>query len=1151
MSKLSSVIQVKPRFSRSINIERDKQASSLEGYVPTGRALDVIKRIAQGLEEPLNGRSFSITGPHGGGKSSLAILIKALTSGTDRHEYRVALELIRESDNRLANYWNSSFGSLENSKDGFAQAFVTASREPIKTTLLRAMRGVVENLRISQSEKSRYIKSLNDGDRGIIDVVKEVAAEYGLVIVIDEFGKNIEAFADSPAEADLFVLQSLAELSAGEKALPLLILTLQHLSFDEYIQGVGSAQKKEWAKIQGRFQDIPYVESSYQSRRLIASVFKAKNPSIAKRFKAWLDANSDLLNKAGLAEFSDQVETRATFPLHPLTLSVLPQLCSKYGQNERTLFSFLASKTRNSVVEFLEEQEYSSSGELPMVGLDRVYDYFLESSTTTISTSSTANRWIEIETRIRDAQGLDRLELKLLKSIGILNLVSSGGLIRASRDVLKLAVAESTAKVHSKIDSVLDKSLAKLESKGLVVYRSFADEFRVWQGSDFDLRAAVEQTRRTLSAKPLMEVLAGIVNLPPVVAGRNSQQFGILRVFQQRIYINSDSLADSQKIYDKESFDGQVLYVLASDLVEAESRIKEIKKPTLIISAPLSTRFQDLILEAASLENLISTKSDSELDWVAKREAIERLIYAKRQVQSEIEAAWILSGNWSVPLYPKLKLIREKGISANLSALCDLHFSKTPRVPNEMIARRELTGQGAKARRAVLECMLNSSQKENLGIEGYGPDRAIYDAVLLQTGIHQQNENGEWTFSKPRKKTWIPVWNEFEKILESSVDSKVNCQLFYDRLSTTPFGLKNGIIPILLNAFLIANKDEIALYEHGTLLLELDEPTLERLVKNPWNFSLRNYFLTSTSRSAFLIELIESFGISQVKPEQGFVNVVKALYREILSLSEFARKTKVLLGQDSIQVRDLFFEATEPDKLLFFDLPKALGFDPILPAGKYDAKVAKEFAKKLKGCFIEIKSIRQKLLDQLAKEISLSTATSSQIDKMRKQLQGQAENLDGRVIDASLRAFVSAIQRTSLSDEDWLENLSMVALEGKPPKTWIDDDLQKFSLRMTEIGGALNRLQALLYDRLSKHEDGFDAVRLTLTRPDGSETAKVLSISDSERLILEAASENILSELQDTFDGEDEAKTILLAFLATKLGKQEANLSPERKRKVR
>ena len=63
---------------------------------------------------------------------------------------------------------------------------------------------------------------------------------------------------------------------------------------------------------------------------------------------------------------------------------------------------------------------------------------------------------------------------------------------------------------------------------------------------------------------------------------------------------------------------------------------------------------------------------------------------------------------------------------------------------NKLINRRELTSQRAKARRELVEAMLERGSQARLGLEGYGPEVAM-GSVLEATGIHRQEE-GAWGF---------------------------------------------------------------------------------------------------------------------------------------------------------------------------------------------------------------------------------------------------------------------------------------------------------------------------------------------------------------------------------------------------------------------
>ena len=1132
--KLAHAIEIKSRFSSSINLERDTAKGSLSGYIPTGRALDVVRRLAHGVADSSLGRSISITGPHGGGKSSLAVFIDCLVSPNSSKEYKDAIALLKEFDTELSRYWIDSVKNLRGSSSGFYKAVATANREPIIVSLLRALQRATEEKSGPNSSLHKKINALDvEGDidpHTILSLVKELASIKPIIFVIDEFGKNLEAYVDSPAKGDPYILQALSELGQGSEALPIFIITLQHLSFDEYVQGTTVAQRREWAKIQGRFQDIPFIESALQSRRLVASVFTQKDSSIKIRYKKWLDAHKSLINESGLGDIAKSSDTLSAFPLDPLTLAVLPPLCSRYGQNERTLFSFLASKEKSSVASYMVEKEFNKTGELEFIGLDRVYDYFLESASTLLSTSTTASRWLEIETRIRDAQGLTQEEMKVLKSIGILNLISSGGALRATKSVLKLTLADTTLSL-AQLEKKANKILEKLEEKGLVVYRAFADEFRIWQGSDFDLRTAVEIARKSISQTPLHQLLNEVSDLGPVVAARVSQDKGVLRVFSQ---VFADLNKDTSSITQiDEHIDGVVVFSTSADSDLKNLGFEHFKKPIVVLIPQDLDLLHDIALEVTAIHQVLNQSAEQGLDWVARKELIERYVVVKQKLQEVTSTAWLSSSQWFC-VAPKLqKLDSAKGLSSALSVVTDLVYSKTPRVSNEMIARRELTGQGAKARRTLLDSIRTSSNKEAFGIAGFGPDRAIYEAVFRSTGLHSFTKSGGWQITRPTDPLWAEIWDVINNLVDGATKERVSVSEMQSELSRAPYGLKEGVLPLLSFAVLTSRKNDLAIYEHGSLILDLDDAVLERLAKNPANFTLRNYAAKSKSRSLYLNEIVNAFGISNADTEDTFIQIVKALYREMYALNPYAKNTKATLSKESVAIRQAFLTASEPDRLLFEQIPQIIGVAPIYPETKLTASDASSLALSIAEFFRELKSAYPRLLEAIRKSIAEATSTNGELVSMRKQLQGQATNLEGRVLDKSLHSFVVAIQREELSNQEWLENLAMVTLDGTPARSWNDEDINLFSVKIYEMGGALKRLQALLYDRLSKNETPFEAIRITMTHPDGSEVVDVVSITEQEKVQISNVMGSVTEQLESMFGSSSAGKSALLAWLTS------------------
>ncbi|MXZ99366.1 MAG: hypothetical protein F4Z23_10050, partial [Acidimicrobiaceae bacterium] len=140
MPTLADCIEVSGRFARSANLERDlARPEPLEGYVLTARGLDVVERIATAAAAGSAGGAWSLTGPYGSGKSSLALLLDAAFGGRSKLR-RAALGLVdgtSAATGDLIRRAHRRHGTLDR---GFNRALVTATREPLARTVARALR---------------------------------------------------------------------------------------------------------------------------------------------------------------------------------------------------------------------------------------------------------------------------------------------------------------------------------------------------------------------------------------------------------------------------------------------------------------------------------------------------------------------------------------------------------------------------------------------------------------------------------------------------------------------------------------------------------------------------------------------------------------------------------------------------------------------------------------------------------------------------------------------------------------------------------------------------------------------------------------------------------------------------------------------------
>ncbi|MGN9915363.1 hypothetical protein [Micromonospora palomenae] len=1123
---LASRVEVRTHFSRSANLERD-HGQPITDYIPTARAREVLRRVIAGIGDASAGRALSITGTYGTGKSSLALFLDALL-GTPSLAQDSADEVLSAIDPALHEAAVVARSSLPGAAILCASA--TAQREPVTETLLRALKIAVGRLpephRMSKA-CTRILAAAPSPDLEILPLLDGLAREHAVLLIIDEFGKNLEEFVTTGGrDADLFVLQSIAEWTADPRHHPVMLLTLQHLAFAEY--DADGARGREWSKIQGRFVDIPYVETPTETQALIASVHSTTLPEVID----WSGGCSRDLDRIGVADLL-HIDPAEMYPLHPTLVAALPALCSRYGQNERTLFSFLAGPDAHAVPSFLVSTPLPSRGQLPSVRLHHAYDFFLASAATMLAASPNASRWIEIETRLRDTAGLTEPELKVLKTIGVLNLVAVGGSLRASRSLVRVAVLDGHRSTGS--PDAVDKVLDSLVVRGLLTYREFADEYRVWSGSDYDLKGGVELARRRVLTEPPAALLNRVRPQVPAVAARHSQEFGVLRVFA-RYFLDATGTVPPLSGQD---YDGLVLLAADSTVqTHVHPAIAEIAKSRPVVVGLVDEESLEALVAAArdlaAHQDALKQAETSDVDWVARRELAERAAAVAARLDAAVEAAygvgargvsWYKVGDESEASAHLINIaaMRPKGartLAAVLSDMCDERYPLTPQVRNEMLSRRALTSQGAKARRDLLEAMIEHPGQPRCGIDGYGPERAMYEAVLARTGIHRQNAAGEWEFGAPAKAEaglgYAPAWRAIADALEEFPSAGVPLTDLYARLMAPPIGLKEGPIPVLLAAALIESADTVAIYENGTFLTRLDTPAVERLIRNPELFTLRKYAI-SGMRAAITGRLGETLGTRSFGRGQrvgAVVGVAGVLLGRARALPLFAQRTRVL-SDEAKAARSALFSASDPEELLFEALPQAVGAVRVITKSPR-ADDVETYVAAVVGALDELRALYPALRDGLIALIGSELAVSGNTGQIRQALQARFRPLQATPLESSLQTILHALVQEALDDDDWAEYVGMLLLN-KPPQSWTDEDAEAARTRATQLCQQLRHVESIHFDRRGRDATSEDmtALRIGMTRANGEDISKVVHIHSGSLVDLDKVVTGALAEVED------------------------------------
>ncbi len=1141
---LANLFSLRRRYTRSVNIERDLTSlDGLDGYVPTARALEVLGRIALAQAQEGVSRAWTLTGVYGTGKSAFAHFAASLYGPADDVIRRRAIAILRAEANaaQLVKHFKRFAPEA-----GFVRAVAVGRREPIAQTVVRAlMRGtrefwsnrtgrrplVLEHLRqLELSLTAAPARAAGLAPGNIAELVADVsrASQTGLLLVVDELGKALEFAVHSGMSGDMHLLQELAELSADRRGSPVFVIGLLHQAYSEYGYGLTRLERGDWEKIQGRFEDVPFADSGEQTLRVVGRVIEpvVGNPlypaveRVAKQWESYVRRDQH----SYIADTMPAARIAAFYPLHPIAALILPSLCAKYAQNDRSLFTFLTSNEPNSLARFLLETIAPSVGPtdavaLPMLKLPRVYDYFVDSAGSGMVARPQFQRWAEIHSVIRDAAGLSEDELEALKVVGTLNLVGSSGPIRASKALCVAALLDrpGDAEEMQRWGSVLEN----LHVRGVLTYRQQVDEYRLWEGSDFDVEEAVREYAAT-DHRPIAEILTSAMPLSPIVAQRHSYRTGTLRFFERHYVSTTEELATMSLAWPES--DGVVAYWTGDVFPATAPPATTLEgRPLVVIPSTALAPLKAAALEYAALVAIDQTYTALQADGVARREVRQRLTMAQRAIADAIHLAFSIDDGRS--FWAAGEHHNSKNLGVLLSELCDACYHKGPVLWNELVNRRELTSQGARARRELLEALLVNTAKPRLGLMGDGPEVSMYASVLLNTGIHREEESRQefpssrdavestWVVSPPRDAGVAAVWSAVEAFCLQATTEPRSIDELYRMIEAPPYGVKRGIIPVILAAVLIYHNDDVSVYRDGTFLPTLGGEHFEILVKQPGRFAVKHFSLAGIRLELFqeLESVLRRADIRYAARLRNatLLGVVRPLVRFATSLPAVTRRTR-RLSPESLAVRDSLLSSTQPDVLVFESLPAACGFEPFVTmqasghrespqaVSTADAQRAEAFRHALVRTLRELQSYHEHLLDFCRVQIHSAFSVRSDVLQLREDLRVRSQYLVGRVLDQRLRSFVLAAANADMSDRDWIESLSMIVAD-KPTESWTDEDAIAFELNVSDIARRFANLEALQKESARDGREGFDARRITVTRSDGNEVNRLVWIDREER----------------------------------------------------
>jgi curved DNA-binding protein CbpA len=241
----------------------------------------------------------------------------------------------------------------------------------------------------------------------------------------------------------------------------------------------------------------------------------------------------------------------------------------------------------------------------------------------------------------------------------------------------------------------------------------------------------------------------------------------------------------------------------------------------------------------------------------------------------------------------------------------------------------------------------------------------------------------------------------------------------------------------------------------------------------------------------------------------------------VKKLPAYTLKTKRLTPEAQAVLRTLQ-QAQEPDELLFTSLPQACGLPPIgtdeaddseadAAEGEY-ATTAKILRKKLVQALQEIQTAYDRLLSETKSRLHDAFGVRSDETNLRKDLGVRASYLLGQCVERTLKSFTEEAVDETKTDAEWLEALVRIVAD-KPAESWTDEDVTGFEIKLSDLARRFKNLEALQKEVAAKGSQGFEARKITVTRPDGEETNQMVWFDNEQKDRIDGLLEEILGTL--------------------------------------
>ena len=1011
-------------YTPSVNIIRDIDREL--NYYVTPNANNVVGQIVNEFKRGL--RSFTIIGSYGTGKSSL---IWALEQSLTKKERFFDVSFIDNANIKIVNI----IGEYRSIIDVFAEAFNVKEKENTPQHIL------------SEIYNSYY-------DLG--------PSNQFLCIVIDEFGKFLEYAAKNTPEKELYFVQQLSEF-INNSNYNICLITTVHQNFDAYSNELSRLQRHEWAKVKGRFIEITFNEPIEQLLFLAAEHLESH---LKTDFARDMLKGFEIAFNSKVFRFDKQIVESIAYKLFPMDLIAAHALTitlQRYGQNDRSLFSFLETTDYSGINRFQPDVNN------PFYSIPQIYDYLIQNFYSIINSKYNQDfiAWAgirasleKIEHYFDEEESLKDYE-KIVKTIGVLAITIPKG-INILDDFLN-----EYARVCLGVNNI-SVLIQNLVNRKIIIKRLYSSRYALLDGTDLDIHTAIYEAGNKLSViTDIVSILEKHYSLSPVMAKMESYLIGTPRLFEFAISefpINKEA---------QDEIDGFINLLFNEDLLinEIISHSKNNKEAIIYGYYNNTRKIKDQLFEIEKTQKVILENAE---DKVAIRE-LENILKNHKSLLNHFILDSFYSGTVTWIFDGREVIIKsKKDFNKLLSLVCRTVYKSCPEFKNELVNRHKVTGQIHGARKEFLKQICNNWTLPDIGFEKdkFPPHKTIYLSLIKENEIQLALTDANISDNSKFK----TLWDFCEEFLRKSKYTKLGVSELFSELGRKPFKLKRGLIEFWVPTFLFIKRHEYALFGNDKFILDINEDVLELMARVPENYEIKAFNLEN-----FRAELFSSYRIlldqsTDVKfDKSAFIQTLKPFFSFYSNLNEYIKNTKNLSKQ-AILLREAIIKSKDPEKTFFEDFPVALGYS--LDSLQKSESALQDYVKLLRKVLQEIRTTFERLINRIEKFI-LNEFIGEELpfEAYKTRLQNRFVSLHKHLLMTNQKSFIQRIDAPIDNKTMWIDSIGQV-LTGKNLSSFRDEDEIHFYDKLKKMVSDLDNLNNLSKIEINTEEESLISLEI-------------------------------------------------------------------------